>query len=444
MKKRRLLLGIGEIAGYYTNLKKGLDELGVKSYFFSIDAHPFKYGHSKKREKPYMRMVRYFLQKKIDSKKRKSVVEIVWTLLLVLSIFPLRLSIFIWSLFWCDVFVFHGTSSFFHGTSSFFEMFDLPILKFFGKRIIWIFHGSDTRPAFMSGSSVSEDYGISIEKCFRTAKKQKKWIRRIERYADVIVNHPPSSQFHERKFVQYLALGIPFRCESETGNADRTAAKDGKVRIVHAPSFSECKGSSRFREIIERMREKGYPLEYVEIVGRPNSEVLQELADCDFVIDELYSDTAMAGLATEAAFFGKPSVVGGYATFEDMVQMNDSFIPPSEYHHPDEIEDAIEKMITDEEYRHALGKKAGAFVAEYWAPRKVAERFLRLVDDDCPDEWFCDPQDIRYVHGWGLREDDVRSLIGRYLEYAGKKGLYLSNKPELERKIIEFASDENR
>lgn len=444
MKKNRILLGIGEIAGYYKNLKDGLDELGVKSYFFSIDAHPFKYGQEGKKENGYMRSVRYFLSKKLSSKKHKSIWELWWTLWLVLSIFPLRLSIFIWSLFWCDVFVFHGTSSFFHGTSSFFEMYDLPILKLLGKRIIWIFHGSDTRPAFISCSSVSKDYGCSIEKCIKITKKQKKWVRRVERYADVIINHPPSSHFHERKFIKYLIVGIPFYCDDRAKYKDNIASEGGELRIVHAPSFSECKGSSRFREIIKRMQEKNYPIKYIEIVGRPNSEVLIELANCDFIIDQLYSDTPMAGLATEAAFFGKPSVVGGYATADDFGKLNEIFLPPSEYRHPDEIEDAIEKLLTNDQYRLDLGKKAEEFVAEYWTPVKVAERFLRIVNDNFPEEWLYDPKDITYLHGWGLPENEVKNLIRQYLESAGKDGLNLSDKPDLEQRFIEFAYNENR
>ena len=43
--------------------------------------------------------------------------------------------------------------------------------------------------------------------------------------------------------------------------------------------------------------------------------ILAELARCDFVIDQLYSDYPLPGLATEAAWFGKPTVVGGYAQY---------------------------------------------------------------------------------------------------------------------------------
>ncbi|NOQ21695.1 MAG: hypothetical protein GQ565_03455 [Candidatus Aegiribacteria sp.] len=435
----RIFLGIGEVAGYYTNLKKGFDELGIKSYFFSIDGHPFSYGNDNKKKNPYMRLMTLFLSRKISAKKRKSLCELWWTLLLVMILFPLRLALLIWSLFWCDVFVFHGTSSFFHGTSSFFEMYDLPILKLFGKRIIWVFHGSDTRPAYISGSSVSKDYGCLIEKCARIAKMQKKWVRRIEHYADVIISHPPSSHFSEKKFVRYLTIGNPFSCSYNKNTDDNIVEANKIMRIVHAPSFSEFKGSGVFRDIIGRMKNKGYSLEFIEIVGKPNSEVLKELADCDFVIDQLYSDTVMAGLATEAAFLGKPAVVGGYASIEDMGILHGAPVPPTEYHNPDEIETAIEKLITNHEHRVKLGENAKDFVLKQWAPAKVAERFLRVINDDYPEEWLYDPKDIRYLHGCGISEHNVKALLTQFVRHAGKEGLCLSDKPELEDKIIEFS-----
>ncbi len=437
--KHRIFLGIGEVAGYYTNLKKGFDEIGVKSYFFSIDAHPFNYGNEEKKHNPYMRLMTFILSRKVAAKKKKSICELWWTLLLVMILFPLRLALLVWSLFWCDVFVFHGTSSFFHGTSSFFEMYDLPLLKLFRKQIVWVFHGSDTRPSYINGSSITRDYGCSIEKCAGIAKKQKKWVKRIEHYADVIISHPPSSHFSEKKFVRYLSIGNPFYSKCCRNYDDAIAGENRKLRIVHAPSFSEFKGSGVFRNIIRKLQRKGYSIEFIEIVGKANREVLKELDDCDFVIDQLYSDTVMAGLSTEASFFGKPAVVGGYASFDDMGILPGVPVPPTEYHHPDNIESAIEKLITDHDYRIELGEKARRFVQKQWAPEKVAERFLRVINDDYPEEWLYDPKDIRYVHGCGISEQNEKLLLERFIGYTGKEGLCLSDKPELENKIIEFS-----
>lgn len=59
-----------------------------------------------------------------------------------------------------------------------------------------------------------------------------------------------------------------------------------------------------------------------------NATVLQELQQCDFVIDELYSDVPLAMLATEAAIFGKPVIVGGYYSNNFSPENPDSQIPP--------------------------------------------------------------------------------------------------------------------
>ena len=42
-------------------------------------------------------------------------------------------------------------------------------------------------------------------------------------------------------------------------------------------------------------------------------EVIEALRNCDFVVDQVYYDVAISYVATEAAFLGKPSVIGSYA-----------------------------------------------------------------------------------------------------------------------------------
>ena len=84
------------------------------------------------------------------------------------------------------------------------------------------------------------------------------------------------------------------------------------IRILHSPSSPEVKGTYLIRQAINALKAKGYPIDYVEIMGKPNTVVIAELEKCDFIVDQLYSDTPMSGFATEAAFFGKTAVVGGY------------------------------------------------------------------------------------------------------------------------------------
>lgn len=432
-KEPRVFLGIGEIAGYYTNLKHGLDQIGVKSYLFKIDANPFKYGEENKKDSWYTRLVRYIAYSKIKVLYRhRTLSDYLWMALLIILLLPVRIYLFVWAIINCDVFVFHGKSSFF-------ECWELPVYSILKKKVIWIFHGSDSRPLYMSGKTISKEYGTPVDKIIPLIRSQKRIIKKIEKYASIIVEHPPSGQFHEMPFIPFLLIGIPTISSDLAKSiykAKKIEKKNGSIKIVHAPSMPECKGTMIFRELIDKFKAKGYPIEYVELINRANIEVLEELASCDFVLDELYSDTTLAGLATEAAFFGKPTLVCGYANYENMLQLQyKDLIPPSFYCHPEAIEDLFEKLLTNKELLTLTGKKAKAFIDKYWQPVQVAERFMKMVKDDFPVAWLYSPCDIKYINGWGLREDKLFNLMKDIVSMGGIQALQIADKPELENLI---------
>jgi hypothetical protein len=213
--------------------------------------------------------------------------------------------------------------------------------------------------------------------------------------------------------------------------------------VLHSRSHPESKGASTIREAIERLREKGHDIELVEVTGQPNEVVLAELGRCDFVVDQVYSDTPMAGFAAEAAFFGKPAVVGGYGTASDW-EADPENIPPSAYVEPHEIESAIEKLVVDKEYRLRLGECAHSFVTQRWNAGKVAERFVTLIDGKVPEEWWFDPGRVDYLNGYGLHEARARESVRLALEAGGVKGLGLGDKPALEEAFVASATPCNR
>src|SRR3990170_1211052 len=173
----KILIGLHEVAGYNGNLKKGFDELEIRSIFMELSDHPFKYGGSETNN-VLIKLIRYFANK-MSTQKEKALNKFFWLYCQQAAKFFLFLCV----LFKYDVFIFGYKTSFLH-------FYDLPILKF-----------------------------------------------------------------------------------------------------------------------IKKMQLKGHSIELIEIIRKTNAEVLDELSRCDFIIDELYSDAAMAGFATEAAFFGKPAIV---------------------------------------------------------------------------------------------------------------------------------------
>jgi hypothetical protein len=66
------------------------------------------------------------------------------------------------------------------------------------KKIIYRFHGADCRPAFLSGGLVGDSKNFNVEECIRRTLKKKRMLKKIEKYADVIISNPLFSHFLER------------------------------------------------------------------------------------------------------------------------------------------------------------------------------------------------------------------------------------------------------
>jgi len=431
----KIFIGLKEVAGYYTSLKKGFQQLGVECIFVNLDEDVFSYGGSDANK--IVRLVIWSRKKCAGVPKKSFLIKILFLLIKILFLaFQKLISIlfFIYALKKYDVFIFASHSTFL-------RFYDLPILKLAGKKIIYVFHGSDSRPPYLNGAFVPDEKGFGLDDLIRKTYEIKTKLRRIEKYADVIINSPPQTHFHQKQCVSWLIIGIPTESSGRvTGDGQRIPIGN-TVRILHAPSLPKAKGTYEFRQIIEMLKKKGYKIDYVEVTGLPNQTVLDELTRCDFVIDELYSDTPMAGFAAEAAIFGKPAIIGSYCT-EIKKDLPSDKIPPSIFCHPDKIAAEIEKLIVDKNLRCRLGKQAKDFINKHWLPKHVAQRYMQVINENFPKEWLFSPGSVRYLHGWGLSEKKAKSIVRSIVDTGGIEALCLSDKPNLEKLFLQFAGFE--
>lgn len=420
----KVFLGFHDITGYYSSLKKGFDQLGVDSVFANAGANVFKYGEHSDHAPFWVRIVSVLASRFGAVPREKQWLRLWWYGWLTLA----KSQLFVWALLTYDVFIFGYATSFF-------ALYDLPILRFFSKKIIFVFHGSDARPPYINGAIMSPSRNVSVQQCIELTRRRKRIIRRIERYADVVVSQPLYGHFHEKPFVNFSRIGLPFQFQ----DYQPIGHSKTQLKIVHAPSHPEAKGTARIRQAIEVLRQKGYDFEYVEITNKPNNEVIEALMDCDFVVDQLYTDVPMAGFATEAAFLGKPSIVGSYNLQELERFFPEEVLSISHFCHPDEVEVAVEKLIVDDNYRLELGKKAQAYAVSHWQPVHVATAYMNIIQGHVDPELICDPQAIRNVHGAVIAEDRAREIIRDVVETGGIEALQLTDKPALQQRMVDFA-----
>lgn len=426
MKPPRIFIGLRELGGYYGNLKEGFDTLGIPAVFVDLSGHPFQYPNEG--NPPVVRWINRLSQAAGRFFFSRWILRLLWTGV-IQNLFGFFL--FFWAVRSFDVFIFASNSSFFF-------FLDLPILRLLRKKIVYVMHGSESRPVYLNGYVMARDTWPAAVTGLVLARIQKGMVSWIDRFADAVVTIPPQAHFHGRPCVSWLSMGIPQQVKVQPGDPE-AGPHQAVVRILHAPSKPLPKGTPEIRRAVSALKQKGYAIDYREITGRPHAEVLAELARCDFIIDERYSDTPMAVFATEAAFYRKPAVVGSYYAESIRRDVAEENIPPSLFCLPGRMEEAIERLVADGAFRRDLGERAYDFVTSRWSAGGVAARYLILIEGKAPAAWFFDPHAIRYLHGCGLPEAKARGIVGRLIRLGGKGALCLSDKPVLEDLFIRFA-----
>lgn len=320
-------------------------------------------------------------------------------------------------------------------------------LRLLGKRVIHVFVGTASRPRYLSGyaKGVVKDGRVNpreLKRLARRTQRQAARIRGISRHASVVIENPLCGHFYEKPFVNFFKLGAPLdvaALEQHPRLTNATPPKaEGKLRVLHCPSRPEIKGSARIQAVMEKLIREGLPLEFRQLTGVPRAQVLHEITQCDFVVDELYSDSPLAGFAAEASAFGKAAIVGGYGwkLFGEFLRPEE--VPPTPTCHPDELEAAIRLLATNASLRDELGSRARAFLQNQWSEPAFAERFARVVAGDIPADWWMRPEQVRYWHGLGLEEREARQLIGSLVERFGPGALQLDHVPDLRDRLVSF------
>jgi hypothetical protein len=415
-RRRRVFVGLTEVAGYFTSLQRGFLQLGIDCMVVDQSGGPFRY-----RRIGLLARLEGLIRWAHEAQARPGAAGGLGKAVRVAAFAAkgaTHLVLLAWVVLRFDVVILTGGTTFFRGA-------EFPLLRALRKRVIVVYTGTDHRPPFLNGKLTRT---MAVDDLLAEGRRIRDLVARSERYADAIVALPSSAQYHRRPFVNFLAIGIPFEAPAEAARG-RSFFEGRGTRILHCPTDPVAKGSAAIRAVVARLVESGLEIDYVELSDQPNEVILAALAECDFVVDELYSDTPLARLATEAAAVGKPTVTGGYYA-RHLDPGRRSFLPPATFVVPDEIEAAIRRFVEEPALRQAAGRRVEEFVRTEWSPRSVAERYQRLIEGAFGNDWLHDPATLDYVDGWGLGSDEWLASVSAVVARSGTDGLGLNPSSE--------------
>ena len=409
-----------DLAGYHSNLHDGFGQLGIENHFFFERTHAF-YRHKKKRS--HLEKMITLLNDFIVRPQHHKIIKIISFAALYPAVYLMKVVLFVSFIRQYDVFIFGASYSFLG------FYIDRIFLKAAGKIIIDPVSGSDVRPPYLNGVYVD----ASIKQIYKKTLSKYKTIIRKLKYTTYLIDHPTVSQFHTKEYIPHLYVGFPFYLPPQP----RIPTHERPL-ILHAPSNPKVKGTDIVRAAVSELQ-KDYDFDYEELVGVSHDKVMEKLQQSTFIVNELYSDTPMSGLDTEAAWFGKPSIVGGYNL--DMVTETivGYEVPPSYLIQPtkDDLKKAMIHLLTDASYCKKLGQEAQDFVKKNWSSKAVAQKYLDIINGDVPRHIMRSPMDDYDIYGCGIRNDARRDIIKALVTQYGEQSLCLGHKQQLQKRILD-------
>lgn len=416
-KSLRVLVTPREIAGVASGLQ---DTLGARGHEVDVLlrwTHPFAYALRPSRSYLLRKLAPLVVETEGSSVARlRRLVSLVARVMLL----PFLAARY-------DAVVFLGQDTFVRGG------WDRRLLGRLGVRIITVFCGSEARPPYLDGWYAGAGSTTSLDDARSAVTRTRERVQQAERDSAAVVNHAGGAQFHTRPFLDWAVVGFAQRQQVVSAAPDSSSARSGaRLRVLHAPSDPRMKGTHEIRAAMAALADEGIEFDYVEVSGRSHTEVLELLRGADLVVDQLYSDALLPGLATEAARAGTAVLVLGYASGLVADAAARTGAPTAHYAHPDDLLPRVRRLLTDSEHRASMAADLHAFVTVgHWSLDAIGQRWERIVAGDADPDWYDVPTEIVYADGCAVSARDDAIFLRRYVERFGARALELDHHPRL-------------
>lgn len=332
----RVLHAPENIAGQASILAKAQRELGIKADVLVFNQNKFNYENT--------------INLSLSGKTK------------IIRIF-VQLFNFIRCFFKYDTFHFHFGGSLLPGN------LDLPILKFFGKKMVMHYYGSDIRRSDIAMNYV---YFKTLDELHKIYPEEEdgyklKKIKENEKYVDItIVDDYPLLVYSPNSIVIHMAIDLGkfdfIGCEN----------RNEKLKIVHAPSHREKKGTKYILPAIEKLINEKYDIDFILLENRTNDEVIEICKKADIIIDQLLLESHGVFLIENMAL-GKPV----------LCRIDEKFMKyypeiPILRTDPDNIYENLKLLIENPDLRKELGEKGRKYVEKNHDSQKIAKQVLEI------------------------------------------------------------------
>jgi glycosyltransferase involved in cell wall biosynthesis len=157
---------------------------------------------------------------------------------------------------------------------------------------------------------------------------------------------------------------------------DRRRAGSKVLRIVHAPTNREVKGTAYVLDAIAKLKLEGFQIELDLVEGKSHLEAIQQYSEADLVIDQVVLGW-YGGLAVEAMAMGVP--VLGFINNNDLRYVPEEMAQQIPILNADKnsIQNVLRNFIlSSPQERQKIAKSSIEFVDKWHDPIKIAQSLI--------------------------------------------------------------------
>ena len=322
---------------------------------------------------------------------------------------------------------------------------ELLTYRLLGVRTIVKLHGSDARPWYLNGARIGDPTANNdFDRVARRVRRQAALFRSVDRWATTIVASPGISQYFTRAIVDRTHLGkiSPRKVTPQRDSPSQEGPRSRRepFRVLHAPTRRFAKGTDEILRTVERLQQEGLAIEIELIEHASNAAVHEAICRADAVIDQLWSDMPGGSLSYEALSLGRPAIVGSWqARWLNERYDGVSSCPPTVLIEPAELHRVLRGLATDPAHYDEQVARIRVWQAGDGSQRRIAERWLRLLDGHIDKAWMFEVDQVNEVFFGFALPATVQHFILGLISKAGIEALALQHRPRLESEIVAFA-----
>lgn len=174
--------------------------------------------------------------------------------------------------------------------------YEFKALKKHNCNIVCFFTGSDIRSHTLM-YEYSKNNNVDVVTTYQSISQigidslkneelRKKLALSADKYADIIFNPNVDQMSYIKKITKPF---LYFVDESKISKDTDKYCQNNNLIVIHAPSSPLIKGTPLVRAAVKKLKEEGYDFTYTELMGVPNSEVLEALRSAHIILNEFYA-----------------------------------------------------------------------------------------------------------------------------------------------------------